>query len=181
MGQIAFLTSRQLSANEQDYMTSPEWQSYPLPAYPRHLSDGSLATDPWPGFDLHPIRSTPEGSPIGGLAEREVELGGCRETKDSQSKGSLLCIEFPAPCWLKNVRTKSMPDLFTGVRYTCVCVFVCVCVMKAWSKINKSTCQYSVPRSKFRQQCLILHRVKNASSLNTASMRGEKNSSCNCS
>lgn len=47
----------------------------PTVAYPSHLSDGSLATDPWPGFDLHPIRSTPEGSPIGGLAEREVEPG----------------------------------------------------------------------------------------------------------
>lgn len=39
----------------------------------RHLSDGSLATDPWPGIDLHLIRSAPEVSLIGGPYEEEEE------------------------------------------------------------------------------------------------------------
>lgn len=175
MGQIAFLTSRQLSANEQDYMTSPEWQSYPLLPYPSHLSDGSLATDPWPGFDLHPIRSTPEGSPIGGLVERGGAWG-CRETKRSQSKGSLLCIEFPAPCWQKMFIQKHARSFYWLSLYLCLCVCVSV---RGKLIIKESTCWYCIPHSNMRQQCLIFTKGRNVSSLNAISM-SKKKRSCNC-
>lgn len=52
-------------------MTGAEWRRNPARSLPRHLSDGSLATEPWPGIDLHPIRSTPEDSPIGGVLGEE--------------------------------------------------------------------------------------------------------------
>ena len=85
----------------QDYMTSPKWQNYPPLPSPSYLSDGSLATDPWPGFDLHPIRSTPEGSPIGGLAKGGGGAWGCGETKDSLSKGRLTAHRKLASSWYK--------------------------------------------------------------------------------
>lgn len=111
----------------------------PTAAYPSHLSDGSLATDPWPGFDLHPIRSTPEGSPIGGLAEREVELGdvGRQRTHRARAASSAYSSLLPAD------KKMLLPDLFARVRYTCVCecVSVCVCQRQANHKrlVKKNT------------------------------------------
>lgn len=59
----------------------------------RHLSDGNLATDPWPGIDLHPIRSTPEDSSIGGLAgggeEPCVDRERKRETKEEEARAEI--------------------------------------------------------------------------------------------
>lgn len=76
MGQIAFLGSRQLFCKWTRLHDKPWMTELPTVPCLSLLSDGSQATDPWPGFDLHPIRSTPEGSLIGGLAEGEVEPGG---------------------------------------------------------------------------------------------------------
>ena len=161
----------------------------PTAAYPTHLSDGSLATDPWPGFDLHPIRSTPEGSPIGGLAEREVEPGGCGETKDSQSKGSLLCIEFPAPCWQKNVRTKacqtSLPGFVIPVCVcVCVCVRACVCVpVHAQRRENQKgeRLQVQYPPLANSNSSVLFYKGSKMFPPSSQHQGEEKNSRCNCS
>lgn len=100
----------------------------PTAAYPSHLSDGSLATDPWPGFDLHPIRSTPEGSPIGGLAEREVEPGDVWRQRTHRARAASSAYSEHAPCWQKNVHTKACQSVFTRGCYTCVCVCLSECL-----------------------------------------------------
>lgn len=61
----------------------------------RHLSDGSLATDPWPGIDLHLIRSAPEESLIGGPSEEEEELRREGE-KRRETKGNGERAEIPS-------------------------------------------------------------------------------------
>lgn len=93
----------------------------PTAAYPSHLSDGSLATDPWPGFDLHLIRSTPECSLIGALPEREVELGDIarQRTHGARAVSSAYSSLLPAD---KKCSYKSLPDLFSWICFTCVCV-----------------------------------------------------------
>lgn len=73
IGSITFcdvqaIVSKWMRLHDKHWMTAqPSTQSS------RHLSDGSLATDPWPGIDLHLIRSAPEVSLIGGPYEEEEE------------------------------------------------------------------------------------------------------------
>lgn len=98
----------------------------PTAAYTSHLSDSSLATDPWPGFDLHPIRSTPEGSPIGRAAWEGGGAWGCGETKDSQSKGSSSAY---SSYWQKDMFVQQYArPLYVCIHYTSGAMCVCVCV-----------------------------------------------------
>ena len=147
----------------------------PAAAYPSHLSDGSLATDPWPGFDLHPIRSTPEGSPIGGLAEGEVELGDVGRQRTHRARAASSAYSSPLT---KNVCTKGCQ--------TSSCAFVLpACASEAsqshqTGQRNTAFCRCRIPLKEFRQQSLILHRVKNPfppqHGINTW-----RSSCCNCS
>ena len=115
-----------------------ELPALPTPSY---LSDGSLATDPWPGFDLHPIRSTPEGSPIGGLVKGGGGAWGCGETKDSLSKGRLTPHRKLASSWYKPCSPQTVCMCVTvcvcmwacECQCMCVCVCVCVCVF-VWAR-----------------------------------------------
>lgn len=146
----------------------------PTVAYPSHLSDGSLATDPWPGFDLHPIRSTPEGSPIGGLAQREVELGdvGRQRTHRARAASSAYSCLFPADKkkGKKKALTKACQTSFPGfIVPACANVFMCEHQSQADHtgpvKNIKATAGTVSSRSKFRAYYYFFFkkRVKTAS------------------
>jgi hypothetical protein len=136
--------------------------SYPgskrLPsANPRQLSDGSLATDPWPGFDLHPIRSTPEDNAIGRLAG---EVGGaweeCRwaETKEPQRE------QTQTPCeweWSRSSQTKHVGGT-SRLHYQCFVTRVCVIYLCQW-KVNMKIvkCKYELERFHTTIQLIRIH------------------------
>lgn len=137
--------------------------SYPgskrLPsANPRQLSDGSLATDPWPGFDLHPIRSTPEDNTIGWLAG---EGGGaweeCRwaETKEPQREQTQTPCEWSRSSQTKTCRWHISPALPVFC-YPCVCV-IYLCQWKVNMKIRLVKCKYELERVRATIQLIRIH------------------------